>query len=155
MICINAGCNNFLTKPIPREKLYDMTSRFLQHSEQPSKPDGPIVSSLLIEDPTFVDLVNKFVSELSDMLSKLHRDYQQKDWVALKDGLHNLKGMGGGFGYQVLTELAGKAEFQVFSENYEAAKAFLDEISLISECIYEGIKSNSDNVIRLKVNSKD
>ena len=155
MICINAGCNDFLTKPIPREKLYDMTSRFVQHSEQPSKPDGPIVSSLLIEDPTFVDLVNKFVSELPDMLSKLHRDYQQKDWVALKDGLHNLKGMGGGFGYQVLTELAGKAEFQVFSENYEAAKAFLDEISLISECIYEGIKSNSDNVIRLKVNSKD
>ncbi|WP_455208671.1 ATP-binding protein [Kaarinaea lacus] len=153
MICINAGCNDFLTKPTPRDKLYEMTSRYLQTSEQPSKPNAPIISTLLSEDPTFGDLVQKFVSELPDILSKLHNAYQQKDWVALKDRLHNLKGMGGGFGYHVLTELAGKAEFQIFSENYETAKAFLDEISQISERIYEGIKHNNDNVVKLKINS--
>ena len=153
MMCINAGCNDFLTKPVPRKKLYDMTSRYLQTIEQPSKHSEPVISTLLSEDPTFLDLVEKFVSELPEILNKLQHAYDQKDWVTLRDGLHNLKGMGGGFGYHILTEMAGRAEFQVFSENYEAVKAFLDEISQISERIYEGIKSNGDNVIKLKIHS--
>lgn len=153
MICINAGCNDFLTKPIPREKLYDMTSRYLQPAKQLQRPSEPIISTLLGEDPTFLDLVEKFVSELPEILNKLTHAYQQQDWISLKDGLHNLKGMGGGFGYQVLTELAGKAEFQVFSENFEAVKVFLYEISQVCECIYEGMKSSGakNNVVSFKV----
>jgi signal transduction histidine kinase/FixJ family two-component response regulator len=149
IICINAGCNDFLSKPIPRQKLYDMTSKYLQASERSNKPDEPIISTLLSEEPTFRDLVEKFVAELPDMLEKLHGAYQQKDWVTLKDELHSLKGMGGGFGYNVLTELAGKAEFQVFSENYDAAKNLLDEISHISKLIEKGLKHSGENVIHL------
>ncbi|MGD8639504.1 MAG: ATP-binding protein [Gammaproteobacteria bacterium] len=151
--CVNAGCNDFLTKPISREKLYDITSKYLQPKQQRSEPSGPIISTLLSEDPNFSDLVEKFVSELPELLRKLNHACQQQDWTALKDGLHNLKGMGGGFGYPILTELAGKAEFQVFSENYEAAKAFLDEISQSSERIYQGMRCNTDNVISLNLNA--
>ena len=147
--CINAGCNDFLTKPVSRQKLYDMTSKYLQLAEQPIKCNVPIVSTLLSEEPTFRDLVEKFVSELPDIHNKLHQAYQQKDWVALKDELHSLKGMGGGFGYQTLTELAGKAEFQLFSENYDATKTLLDEIRRTSERIDQGIKLSAENVIRL------
>lgn len=153
MKCVDAGCNDFLTKPTPREKLYDMTSRYLPPAEKINKSSDPIFSTLLREDPSFGDLVEKFVLELPEILNKLHQAYQQQDWVALKDGLHNLKGMGGGFGYQILTELAGKAEFQVFSENYEVAKTFLDDISHICECIYDGMKANGNNIIKLKVNT--
>jgi HPt (histidine-containing phosphotransfer) domain-containing protein len=84
------------------------------------------------------------------MLEKLHSAYRQKDWVTLKDELHGLKGMGGGFGYNVLTELAGKAEFQIFSENYDAAKHLLDEISQISKLIEQGLKHSGENVIHLE-----
>ena len=153
MKCVSAGCNDFMTKPTPREKLYEMTSKFLLPAEKINKRNDPIVSTLLSEDPSFADLVRKFVSELPEIINKLHTAYQHQDWVALKDGLHNLKGMGGGFGYQVLTELAGKAEFQVFSENYEVAKSFLEEISQISEYIYEGIRVGGDNIVKLKANS--
>jgi signal transduction histidine kinase/DNA-binding NarL/FixJ family response regulator len=153
MKCINAGCNDFMSKPISRGKLCGMTSRYLQSAEATSKSSEPIISTLLSEDPTFIDLVEKFVSELPEMLSRLNHAYKENDWISLKDGLHNLKGMGGGFGYQVLTELAGKAEFQVFSENYEAAKVFLDEINHASECINQGFKRNSQNVIELKTGS--
>ena len=153
MTCNYAGCNKSLSKPIPRDKLYDMTSRYLQPIEHTDKPIEPIFSSLLFEDPTFGDLVEKFVAELPDILNKLNSAYQNKDWISLKDGLHNLKGMGGGFVYQVLTELAGKAEFQIFSENYQAANAFLDEINRTSECIYQGLKSGGGNVVELKINS--
>ncbi|WP_455375706.1 ATP-binding protein [Kaarinaea lacus] len=153
MICINAGCNDFLTKPILKDKLYDMTSRYLRPVEQTSLPREPVFSTLIDEDPAFIDIVNKFVSELPQILDKLNLAYQQQDWAALKAGLHNLKGIGGSFGYRAITELAGKAEFQVFSEHYEAAKTFLDEIGQVSECIYEGMKSFESNVVELKLNA--
>jgi signal transduction histidine kinase/DNA-binding NarL/FixJ family response regulator len=149
MTCIKAGCNDFITKPIPRQKLYDMTSNYLQPAEQARKSYEPIVSTLLSEEPSFRDLVEKFVAELPDMVNKLNDAYQQKDWMTLKDDLHSLKGMGGGFGYHVLTELAGKAEFQIFSENYDAAKTLLTEISQISELIERGLQVGGDNVVKL------
>jgi HPt (histidine-containing phosphotransfer) domain-containing protein len=87
------------------------------------------------------------------MLNKLYDAYRQKDWVTLKEELHSLKGMGGGFGYQVLTELAGKAEFQLFSENYETVKTLLDEISQTYELIDQGLKLSGQNVIKLNARS--
>jgi CheY-like chemotaxis protein len=150
LTCIKAGCNDFLTKPISRQKLYGMTSKYLPSAELSSQSKEPIISTLLSEEPTFRDLVEKFVSELPDILNKLHHAYQLKDWKALEDNLHSLKGMGGGFGYQGLTELAGKAEFQLLSENYDAAKTLLDEISNTCELIFQGINLNRENVIGLK-----
>ena len=153
MLCINAGCNDFLTKPVPRQKLYNMTSKYLQTSDETNKPSEPILSTLLSEEPTFRDLVEKFVAELPNILAQLHSAYRNKDWATLKEELHSLKGMGGGFGYHVLTELAGKAEFQIFSENYETAKTLLDEISQICELIKQGLKVGDENVIQLEARS--
>jgi signal transduction histidine kinase/DNA-binding NarL/FixJ family response regulator len=153
MKCITAGCNDFLTKPVPREKLYGMTSKYLPHAELPDENSEPIVSTLLSEEPTFRDLVEKFVTELPAMLENIQQAYEQKDWDVLQDELHALKGMGGGFGYYVLTELAGKAEFQISGENYKAAKVLLDEINQISDRIYEGIKLEGENIIELKTKS--
>lgn len=152
-LCINAGCNDFLTKPILRQTLYDMTAKYLQLAEQSYKFKEPIISTLLSEEPTFRDLVEKFVSELPGLLHKLQQAFEQKDWAAFKDELHILKGMGGGFGYHVLTELAGKAEFQLFSENFETVKSLLDEIGQVSELIYQGISVNGENVIKLEARS--
>jgi CheY-like chemotaxis protein len=149
--CIEAGCNDFLPKPISREKLYQMTSNFLRPAEKLTQSETPIVSTLLNEDPTFRDLVEKFVSELPDILDKLNHAYDKRDWSSLKAELHSLKGMGGGFGYQVLTELAAKAEFQIFSENYESAGTLLDEIGQKFELINEGLtlEENNANVVNL------
>jgi HPt (histidine-containing phosphotransfer) domain-containing protein len=145
MTCIKAGCNDFLSKPISREKLYQMTSKYLRPAEKSDRIDTPIVSTLLSEDPTFRDLVEKFVSELPDIFNKLNHAYDERDWSLLKTELHSLKGMGGGFGYQVLTELAAKAEFQIFSENYETARTLLDEIGHKFELIREGLKPEAEN----------
>jgi CheY-like chemotaxis protein len=153
MKCITAGCNDFLTKPVPREKLYGMTSNYLPPAQLPDIKHEPIVSTLLGEEPTLRDLVEKFVSELPALLEKIQQAYGRKDWDTLQDELHSLKGMGGGFGYYVLTELAGKAEFQISGENYKAAKVLLDEINQISTRIYEGIKLDGENVVELKTKS--
>ena len=143
--CISAGCNDFLTKPVSRENLYEMTSRYISVVEKSADDEiEPIISTLLSEDPNFTELVEKFVAELPETLTKLRQAHAQQNWPELKSKLHNLKGTGGGFGYPLLTELAGKAEFQVFSENYDAVKAFLDEIGRTVECIQQGLQQGSE-----------
>jgi len=153
--CINIGCNDFLTKPVSREILYEMSSRYLQIARQADQYNEAITSTMLAEEPELRDLVEKFVSELPGILDEVHHACQQQDWKTLRKLIHDLKGMGGGFGYDVLTELTGKAEFQLFSENYEAVKTLLDEISHVSERIYEGSKLREENVIELKINTTD
>ena len=155
MKCITAGCNDFLTKPIPREKLYGATAKYLPQAELSEVKREPIVSTLLSEEPTLRDLVEKFVSELPALLKKIQLAFEQKDWDTVQDELHGLKGMGGGLGYHMLTELAGKMEFQISGENYRAAKVLLDEIYNICERIYEGIKPGRENVVELKTKLAD
>ena len=100
-------------------------------------------------------MVEKFVSELPALLKKIQLAFEQKDWDTVQDELHGLKGMGGGLGYHMLTELAGKMEFQISGENYRAAKVLLDEIYNICERIYEGIKPGRENVVELKTKLAD
>ena len=124
-----------------------MTSRYVQKATHAEQSGEPIVSTMLDEEPELRDLVQRFVSELPAMLDKLHDVYRQEEWATLEDLLHDFKGMGGNFGYEVLSELAGKAEFQLLSENYVSVKNLLDDMNNASDCIYEGIRCDRGNFI--------
>ena len=150
--CLNAGCDDFLTKPVLQNILYEMTARYLQAVSQPDRVCKPITSTLLSEEPELRDLVENFVSELPGMIAELQHMCQQKDWEPLKDLLHNIKGIGGGYGYDVLTSIAGKAEFQLLSENYKAVHLLLQDMVSVSECIYEGMRLDKAATTDHKIN---
>lgn len=145
MMCMTAGCNEFLTKPVAREKLYATAAKYLEKAAGKPQPKGDtIVSTLLDEDPSFRDLVERFVSQLPALVSKLQRACEAGDWVTLKEELHSLKGVGGGVGYGILSELAEKAELQVKGENPRAVETSLEEISQVSARICAGINTQGD-----------
>ena len=150
--CLNAGCDDFLTKPVLQNILYDMTARYLQVVSEPDRVCKPVTSTLLNEEPELRDLIENFVSELPGMIAELQHMYQQKDWESLKDLLHNLKGIGGGYGYDVLTSIAGKAEFQLFSENYKAVCVLLQDLVSVSECIYEAMRIDKTATTEHQIN---
>ena len=73
-------------------------------------PEGCIASTLALEDPTFIDLVEQFVRALPDRIETMGRAIKSADFEALRSSAHQLKGCGGGYGYPVLTECAAKLE---------------------------------------------
>ena len=140
--CLRSGCDDFLAKPVLRSQFEQMTAKFLQPAVQPAAMDEaiPIFSSLLENEPEFSDLVEKFVSDLHSTQSTIEQLVEEENWTELKSVLHTLKGTAGGLGYPVLTDIAGKIEFQLISENYEAVQNLTNNLNSIFSRIFEGMQ---------------
>jgi len=99
----------------------------------------PITSLLLEHEPEFLDLVEVFVRRLPPIVVKIRQLFDERQWPQLKKEVHDLKGMGGGFGYPMLTELAARVESQVLREDIQGISGLLDELDGLSHRIVLGM----------------
>ncbi len=92
-----------------------------------SAPGGapePIVSELLAEGPDMVELVEYFLGRLPGYLQNLQDALAASNLAAIKKQAHDLKGVGGGYGYPQVTALAIRIEAV-------AGEGRLEEIALL------------------------
>ena len=117
--CAEAGSDGFLTKPIVRSEFVPVVSSYLTKKSDPSRsdavrpvhePEDPILSSLDCDDPEMTELIEAFVEDLPQRVAELRDAYERRDHAALAHVAHNLKGVGGSFGYWIITELAADLE---------------------------------------------
>ena len=97
-----------------------------------------IVSTLLQYEPELEDLVDKFVRQLPELIAELKRLHADADWPSFRHKVHDLKGMGGNFGFQMLSELAERLESAVKADDLEALPALLNELDTLHARIRRG-----------------
>lgn len=130
--CRVAGCTDFLSKPVQRERFFDVVQRYLtQSSDNSGAETAPITSAVLVDDPDLEDLVTVFLSRLPMLVSDLETYYANADWPTFKGKIHELKGVGGGYGYPQITELAGKIEFELMKGDYPGAGRLLAQLKAL------------------------
>lgn len=78
----------------------------------------PLVSQLLAEDEGLRNIVEEFVSGLTERMAELRTAHEQLDWDLLRTLAHRLKGAGGSYGYPDLSELGKRME-----DNFKAQRA--------------------------------
>jgi len=115
---LDIGANEYLTKPIDRALFHKTVAHYLERSPPQDDHGDRIESRLLVEDPTFIDLVTSFTSRLPGMVASIQSQFAQRDWIQLSDEVHVLKGVGGNLGYPRLTEIAKEMEMLLRSEQY-------------------------------------
>ncbi len=142
--CLNAGSNDYLTKPVNIENLHRITARYLHHKEYKLSNYAmePIQSELVQSDLIIQDLLTDFINQLSKMLDNIKVSFVNKKWLDMSVIMHDLKGMGGGFGYPQLSELAEKMEVELANEHYENVRDLLNKLDILCQRIYAG-KSDS------------
>jgi len=147
--CLQAGCDKYISKPIDLSAFQATVTQLLPStkdaksiSDKPfvsyeaandaSVDFNPIVSTLAqANDPDLSRIIQTFVDSLPDKLDHIHQAVKEQDWKKVKEQAHVLKGIGGGFGYAIVTQVAGQLESQILSENYNAVNPLVGELTNI------------------------
>ncbi|WP_455204201.1 ATP-binding protein [Kaarinaea lacus] len=131
--CMGLGANGFLTKPIVTADFYRNLSEYLQPANNNSAP----LENDQHYDDDFKELVDAFLQDLPNRIDRLNNAATEEQWQELREEIHRLKGVGGGFGFPAITELCEQIEQQLTLQGILEVKKLLDDLSSYSEIIIE------------------
>ena len=149
-VCIAAGCDDYLTKPIDREKLLGTVARHGARARAAvesgdtilattrvvqAPPDAPLVSELA-NDPDVADMVEGFVRVAGARADAILAALADGDTSTMRRLVHQLKGAAGGYGFPSITEQARVVETAFASG--DPAKVAAEAQALSSLCYRAG-----------------
>lgn len=125
--CINAGCNDYLTKPVSKKRLYDTVYKYLTVVDDvASNEDDQIENSEGMRK-----IKRKFLTSLPVKLLLIKNNFEQKCFKEVESEVHKLKGLGGAFGFPEITNVSRKIELALENNNIDECNRLIDELELL------------------------
>jgi PAS domain S-box-containing protein len=126
-MCLAAGCTAFLTKPIKQEVLLkaiaENVPRIPLSSEESGANDSAALSARLAERlPRYLQNCRQNVVELHDALDRL-------DFDAISTLGHQMRGSGGAYGFQFITDVGAALELAAGDADDQASRRSVIELS--------------------------
>jgi signal transduction histidine kinase/DNA-binding response OmpR family regulator len=137
--CISLGANEFLTKPIDKQAFYLVLERYLERAgQQPVKSNADY-------DAEMAQLVDEFIASLPTRAASLQTAAEQQNWNQLRSHIHQLKGMGGGFGFRKISELSEQIETDLKVMAVDKVTSCVGELlAYIDRVVEEHVPSNGE-----------
>lgn len=119
--CINAGMDDYLSKPVNYEALLEKISKYikclpetdyieLQHDVEIEKILSEIKDKLDFTKEEALEILNEFLESLPELLTRLYSEIENEDYKAVKETAHYLKGSSSNLRVNRLRELCFKLE---------------------------------------------
>lgn len=115
--CLAAGCDDFVVKPVSRNRLLAAVDRCLEapvadlvHEASAEPPPEASVPIPVAVDPDVFDLVPAYLARCGSELEGLRAALAADDLGAVGRAAHRLKGSGGSYGFAAVSELGSEME---------------------------------------------
>jgi len=139
---LEAGCTDYLSKPINRDKLQDVLNKYLTESSVSKKKDKKQEQASLIEnDPLMAELREFFIDDLSKKIKKFNDDMKKKDIEEVIRFGHSLKGTAGSYGFPVFSKLGAEIEDNGRAGNWDKIASL--QKSIIKEYKLLGVNNEA------------
>ncbi len=128
--CLDAGCNDYASKPIDRERLIATCAKWIGPSAKPPvAPATPVAAPVtrstpsparvpapdvllsdMADDPDMAELIQQFLGMLPERIEAIEAHRSPALRGPLASLAHQLKGAAGGYGYMPISEAARTVE---------------------------------------------
>lgn len=98
----------------------------------------PIFSDLLEEESDLAELISQFIDALPGLIEDFARAIASEDWLAIQQLSHDMKGIGGGYGYPLLSELAECMGLRISNRQFAGLDTDLEEMKRLAQGILLG-----------------
>lgn len=137
--CYKAGCNGFIQKPISQQIFKDTVVKFLKPVSDSQESGAPLTSSLLVDEPEMIDLIERFANKLPKYIDKIVESSEAEKWDEVSLYSHDLKGTSGNYGFGELYRLMQDIEFELTKENYTGIHVMVNQLHNIHKRIKAGL----------------
>ena len=128
-LCFDAGCDDFIRKPIKKDLLMRKVWRFIQQQEQiKGARRGGEITSFLAADPDYQKTIVTFIGNLPVRIREMQQALDEENLQDLAFKAHALKGLGGFAGFPIYTEMAKSIEKSVKESELDEIRQKLDEM---------------------------
>lgn len=153
-----AGCNNFIAKPINRQLFFEVVAGYFRDenkspavNEASALTENPVPavadtmpevirSSLLDEDPELIDLVRVFIDRLPGIVDTIIELHRQGNYAELKVKIHDLKSVGGNYGYNQISEVARAMDKQLVAGQHSDLSGYIQQLCQLRQAVLLGAK---------------
>jgi CheY-like chemotaxis protein len=129
-MCLAAGCTAFLTKPIKQEVLLQaIKEHFMLDPPSPGEGSSRMGTILVNADRKFADLIPTYLQNCRQNVTAMLDALDQVDFETVKNLGHQMKGSGGAFGFQAITDIGTNLQEAAESADADASCKWVGELS--------------------------
>jgi PAS domain S-box-containing protein len=126
--CMAAGCTAYLTKPIKQDVLLHAIAG-LDVIAHTTSPDSGETAIIVRADPILADLIPVFLRHCHENLTVMREALSVADFGTIQDIAHSIRGAGGSYGFQRLTDIGAALELAADQGDGNASTGFIEEMS--------------------------
>jgi CheY-like chemotaxis protein len=147
---LGAGCTGYITKPVDIDHLLEMLAPLLNgrrtnvsqlknreprpiSADQPKPAAAAAVVSRLASHPRLKSVASKFAQQMPGRIETIVQAWRARDWDALAQLAHWLKGSGGTAGFDAFTAPAKALEELVKRQDWEQIEPLIEELLGLTE----------------------
>lgn len=117
--CLDAGFDRYLAKPFTRAAIQDLLLSLREEA----------LFSSMCGDPSMEEMINGFVAELPGRVRELEQALIDHDAAAIERVARSMKGQGGCYGFDVITEVGASLETSLRDgKPLKEAQSMVDEL---------------------------